>query len=145
MIKPQGYAIVLLLLISMDSLPQGARKQTQLIYDSEKAPVRVRLTPSSKHVEVVNNSDLDVESLALGCISESAGGKVSVKARIESIENFDLKHIDLTPADRKNSTFSFFSFPVTDPSVRQCKDLGLRLAVVEVAFADKSFWRITEQ
>ncbi len=136
--------LMLSLVIVMISLPSATQRQTPVIYDSAKAPIRLRLTSGDKNIEVVNHSALRVEALSFGCVSELPDGKVLVKTRIESIENFDLKHIDLPPADQKKSIFSFFSFPLTDPSVRECKNLGLSLAIVEVVFTDNSIWKISE-
>jgi hypothetical protein len=133
--------LLLSLLIVMISVPSGIQIQ---IYDSAKAPIRLRLTSADKNIEVVNHSDQRVDALSFGCVSESPNGKVLVKSRVESIENFDLKHIDLPPADTKKSIFSFFSFPATEKSVRECTNLGQRLAIVEVVFENGSIWKISE-
>jgi hypothetical protein len=122
----------------------ATQSQKYLLYDSGKGPVRMEVTESGKQIQVVNYSDLEVKQLALGCVTEPHDGKVTVETKIESLEYFDLKRMSLRPAGRKNQLFSLFGFSTEESSVRGCRALGLKIAVVEVVFTDGSSWKIPQ-
>ena len=71
--------LLLSLFIVMISVPSGTQIQ---IYDSVKAPIRLRLTSSGKNIELVNHSDQRVDALSLGCVSESPDGNREESARM---------------------------------------------------------------
>jgi len=112
--------------------------QEQVIYNALGAPVRLKMSPNGKYVEVTNHSDKEVKALKFGCVVATTDGPV-VKKTIESMEHFDLAHIDLA-AEQEKSRMNTFAFTTRDEIVRQCKGLDSLLALVEVKFADGSSW-----
>ena len=134
-------AVITLLGHGIAFLQSSQIQPLELIYTNPKDPVRLKLT--GKILEVINYSDLEVKALSFGCITKDSDRKIKVQKRITSIEYFDLQNMNLAPADRQNSTFSFFSFSVSESNVKQCSQGQALFAVVEVWFTDDSVWKIT--